>query len=66
MNIDRKAELRKLRDEIGEALLKSLAHLKALGFRRAGHGWKRPHEDADGPAQTLLISSSQCSTHLFV
>jgi hypothetical protein len=54
MPADRKTELRKLRDEIGEGLLQSLSHLKARGFRRRGRGWQRPHNDAEGPATDLI------------
>jgi hypothetical protein len=54
MSIDRKAEPRRLRDEIAEALINSLAHLKALGFSRQGRCWKRPHEHTDGPVIDII------------
>jgi hypothetical protein len=54
MPADRKAELRKLRDEIGEGLLRSLSHLKTLGFRRLGRAWHRPHQDADRPVTDIV------------
>ena len=48
MNLDQKAEMRKLRDEIAESLISALAHLKVLGFGRQGRSWKRTREQADG------------------
>jgi hypothetical protein len=54
MKPDRKAELKTLRDEISHALVRSLAHLKDLGFRRAGRSWKRPCKHPDGPATDIV------------
>lgn len=54
MDLDRTATLKQLRDEIAESLIRSLAHLKSLGFRRQGRSWRRCHNRADGNVTELV------------
>jgi len=54
MNVDQKAIMKKLRDEIAKSLISSLAHLKTLGFSRQGRSWKRTHGQSDGNAIDIV------------
>lgn len=54
MDLQLKVELRKLRDKIAQSLIRSLAHLNALGFFRQGRCWKRSFAHGDGNASDLV------------